>query len=100
MGCVLEIALGTERDRLDARSTRRTQLLLAHRLGEGTAHEIAQHLGPHLLAELLGDDRERRLSRAKALEARRAREALEALLHLLGDLGGGDSDFEAPCQPA
>src|SRR6516225_12307860 len=97
---VLEIALRPQRDRLDTRAARRAQLLLADGLGEGAPHEIAHDLGAHLVAKLLGDDREWSLARTKPLEARRSREPLEALLHLLGDLSSGDRDFETSRQPA
>ena len=92
--------LRPERDRLDARAGGGAQLLLADRLGEGAAHQVADDFGADLVAELLGDDRERRLAGAEALQARGARELLQALLHLVGHLGGGNGHFQAPHEAA
>ena len=97
---VLQVGLRPERYRLDARPRRGPELLLADGLGKRGAHQIAHHLGAHLLAELLGDDREWRLAGPEALETRRARQALQALLHLLSHLRGGYGDFETPRQAA
>src|SRR5205823_9721179 len=96
MGGVLEVGLGPHRDRLDARATGRAKLLLAHRLREGAAHQVAQNLGTHLVAELLGDDRERGLAGAKTLEACGARQTFQALLHLARHLGGRYGHFQTP----
>jgi len=96
MGGIFQARLRPHRNRLDARPAGRPELFLPHGLCKGAAHQVAQHLGAHLLAKLLGDDRKRRLARAKALQARGARQALQALLHLAGHFGGGHSHFEAP----
>ena len=76
------------------------QLLLADRLGEGAAHQVADHFGADLVAELLGDDRERGLAGAEPLQARGARQPLQALLHLVGHLGGGNGHFQAAREAA
>ena len=91
---------GPSVNRLDARAAGRTQLLLADRLDERAAHQIAHDLRAHLLAELLGDDRQRGLARTEALQARGARELLETLLHLLGHFSGGNRNFQASRQTA
>ena len=93
-------APGLHRDRLDARAAGRIQLLLRHRLGERGAHEVADDLAVHLLAVLLADHRERRLARAKALEARRARDLVEPLRDFAVDLRRGDRHFEAALETA
>src|SRR5947199_9904894 len=69
---------------------------LAKRRRDGAAPQVAQTLGAHLVAELLGDDRERGLAGAKTLEACGARQTFQALLHLARHLGGRYGHFQTP----
>ena len=83
------------RNAFDTRVGRRTQFFAAHGLGIRLAQQIADDLGLDLRGELLLHDRERRLTRAEALQARGARELLQARLDLAGDSLGGDGHFKA-----
>ena len=83
------------RDAFDTGVGRRTQFFAAHGLGIRLAQQIADDLGLDLRGELLLHDRERRLTRAEALQARGACELLQAHLDLAGDSLGGDGHFKA-----
>ena len=99
-GGVFKVVLRGHRQRLDARTRRRLQLLLVDGLGEGAAHQVADDLGAHLLAKLLANHREGRLAGTEALQAGGARDLLEPLLDFCGDFARRHGDFHPPFQTA
>ncbi len=74
--------------RLDARTAGGRQLFLGHRLGVAGLQQLADHFTVNLAAELLADHLERRLARAKPVQARGTADALQTrrdlLTHALG----------------
>jgi hypothetical protein len=54
----------------------------------------------HLLAVLLANDRDRRLARAKALEARGTRNLAQPLSHFAINFGGGNCHLKSTFQSA
>ena len=85
--------------RLDARTARRLQLLLAQRLREGLADEVGHDLLAHLRAVVLAHDVDRRLAGPKALDARRAAHLQEPRVHLLAHAARGHRNLEPALEP-